>query len=135
MLLVKNFQTLPIYFFCLAGLVGCGSIPQASMNNLNLSFGSNVVNIGEIKPESDSESSIYLQGKVTKQVPLVDWRVYQLQDSTGAIWVLTEETDWQLGDQLLIQGEIHYQSIPIANQEFGEIYVKVQKQLERTPAR
>lgn len=135
MLVVKNLQTLPVYFFCLAGLIGCGSMPQVSMNSLNLSFGSNVVNIGDIKPEPDTEASVYLQGKVTKQVPLVDWWVYQLQDSTGAIWVLTDKTDWRLGDELLIQGEVHYQSIPIADREFGEIYVKVQKQLERTPAR
>lgn len=61
--------------------------------------------------------------------------MYQLQDSTGSIWVLARKTELQLADRVTIQGKVHYQSIPINSKEFGEIYIEEQKQLERIPTR
>lgn len=61
--------------------------------------------------------------------------MYQLQDSTGTIWVLTNKADLRLEDQILIQGKVRYHSIPIEGKDFGEVYVEEQQQLERIPAR
>lgn len=130
----KNFNILPFYFFCLAGLVSCGSLSEASINSFNRNFGSNVTSIRDIKLEQDNAATVYLQGKVIRQAPLIDWRVYQLQDASGTIWVLTNKTEIQPGDQVLIQGKVHYQSIPIAGKDLGEVYIEEQKQLERIPA-
>jgi len=63
---------------------------------------------------------------------LEQW-AYQLQDSTGTIWVLTNQAGLQLEDKVLIKGNIHYQSIPLAGKRFWEVYVHEQEQLERTP--
>jgi len=49
---------------------------------------------------------------------------YQLQDSTGTIWVLTNQAGLQLEDKVLIKGNIHYQSIPLAGKDFGEVYAR-----------
>lgn len=126
---------LPFYFFLLGGLLSCGSLPQSSLNGINLRLGVDVTNIRDIKPERDNEATVYLQGKVAKQVPLLERRVYQLQDSTGTIWILTNRTGLQLEDKVLIKGNVRYQSIPLAGKEFGEVYVEEQEQLERVPAR
>lgn len=121
-------------FFLLAGLLGCGNLTQLAVNGFSSKLGVNVTSIREIKLEQDRNATIYLRGKVVKQVPLLGWRVYQLQDSTGAIWVLTNQTTPQLEDEVLIKAQVLYQSIPLEGKEFGEVYVEQQEQLERTPA-
>lgn len=121
-----------VYFLC-SGLLSCGSLPQSGMNAINFGVGVDVTNIRDLQPRND-KSTVYLQGKVTKQVPLLEHRVYQLQDSTGTIWVLTKQTGLQPQDKLLIKGNIRYQSIPLAGKDFGEVYVEEQQRLERTPA-
>lgn len=129
---IKNFYLLPFYFFLLGGLLSCGSLPQSSMNAINLRSGVATTNIRDIKPQ-DFKATVYLQGKVAQLVPLLEQWAYQLQDSTGTIWVLTNQAGLQLEDKVLIKGNIHYQSIPLAGKDFGEVYVHEQEQLERTP--
>jgi len=46
-------------------------------------------------------------------------QVYQLQDSTGSIWVLTNQTSLQLEDKVLIKGNIHYRAYP-SRKDFGK---------------
>lgn len=129
---IKNFYLLPFYFFLLGGLLSCGSLPQSSMNAINLRPGVATTNIRDIKPQ-DFKAKVYLQGKVAQVVPLLEQWAYQLQDSTGTIWVLTNQAGLQLEDKVLIKGNIRYQSIPLAGKDFGEVYVQEQEQLERTP--
>lgn len=115
----KKFYIVAFYFFLLTGLFGCGSLPQSSLR-----LGVDVTNIRDLKPRGDNNATVNLQGKVIKQVPLLLQRVYQLQDSTGTIWVLTNQTTPQPGDQVSITGQVHYQSIPLAGKEFGEVYLE-----------
>lgn len=122
------------YLFLLGGLLGCGKLPQSGMNAINFRPGVDVTNIRDIKPR-DNEATLYLQGKVASQVPLLERRVYQLQDLTGTIWVSTNQSDLWPGDRVLVKGKLRYQSIPLAGKDFGEFYVEEQQQLERIPAR
>lgn len=121
---------LTIYCFLGVGLVSCGKVPFA-MNRIDLVQGVNVINIRDLTRTQNNEATVYLRGKAIRQVPLVDWRVYQLQDTTGSIWVLTKNTNLQLGEQILIKGKVRYQSIPIGGKDFGEVYVQEEQQLER----
>lgn len=127
---VKNFYLLPCYFFLLVGLLSCAALSQASLK-LGIE---RVTNIRDLKPKQDNGATVYVQGKVVKQVPLLGRRVYQLQDSTGTIWVLTNQTTPQLGDEVLLKAQLLYQSIPLAGKELGEVYLE-QQELERTPVR
>jgi len=65
---IKNFYLLPFYFFLL-GLLSCGSLPQSSMNAINLRSGVATTNIRDIKPQ-DFKATVYLQGKVVQLVPV-----------------------------------------------------------------
>lgn len=131
----KNFYFLPFYFFLLGGLVSCGSLPQSTMNAINLRPGVDVTNIRDIKLQRDNKDTVYIQGKVAKQVPLVKRQVYQLQDLSGTIWVLTNKTALNQGDEVVVKGKVRYQTIPLAGKDFGEVYVEEQEQLERVPDR
>jgi hypothetical protein len=53
--------------------------------------------------------------------------VYQLQDQTGKIWVLTTDASLEPGERLLVKGKVRFESIPIAGQELGEAYIEEHK--------
>ena len=126
---VKHPYLLPCSLL-LTGLLSCSALSQASFK-LGLE---KITPIRDLKPQ-DHNAIVYLQGKVVKQVPLLGQRVYQLQDTTSTIWVLTNQSTPQTRDEVLIKARVLYQSIPLAGKEFGEVYVEQQEQLERTPVR
>lgn len=100
-------------------------------------FGANVgvSDIGEIQQKRDVNSTVYLQGKVEKRAPFLGaGGAYQLQDATGSIWVITNKALPNQGDEISIKGSVNYESIPVADQELGEVYIKEQEQLQRKPA-
>jgi hypothetical protein len=78
-------------------------------------------------------STVYLQGKVSDRVPLLDAQVYLLEDSTGQVWVLTEKDTPQTGDVLQIKGQVRYEKILVEGQDFGEAYIEEQEQLKPEP--
>jgi hypothetical protein len=86
-------------------------------------------------------STVYLRGKVSDpcgickavRVPLIKAQVYQLQDSTGTIWVLTDKATPKVSDRIYIKGQVQYEKIPIDGQDFGEAYIKEQEQLDPDP--
>ncbi|MDB9375916.1 hypothetical protein [Nodularia sphaerocarpa] len=113
-----------IALLLVAGLSSCSSLTIPSLKAGNLSIGSNVTRIQEIKPETDQETIVYVQGKVEKQVPLVKQWAYQINDSTGKIWVITHQPNLKEGEQVVIKGKVRYKSIFLADQEFGEAYIE-----------
>lgn len=78
-------------------------------------------------------STVYLKGQVGDRVPLINAQVYQLQDSTGKIWVLTHKATPKIGDRVYIKGQVRYEKIPFEGQDFGEAYIEEQQQLDPDP--
>jgi hypothetical protein len=83
--------------------------------------------IQDIRQSAAVDTTVYLKGQVSDRVPLVSGQVYQLQDETGTIWVLTEHPIPQSGQQLMVKGWVRYQSIPLAGQDYGETYIEEQE--------
>ncbi|MEA5580128.1 hypothetical protein VB620_02095 [Nodularia harveyana UHCC-0300] len=113
-----------ITLLIVVGLCGCSSFTTPSFKAGHFSIGSNVTLIEEIKPETDQETTVYIQGKIEKQVPLLEQWAYQINDSTGKIWVVTDQPNLKEGEQVVIKGRVRYKSIPLAEQEFGEVYIE-----------
>ncbi|BAZ47420.1 hypothetical protein NIES4103_00210 [Nostoc sp. NIES-4103] len=110
--------------FVIAGLCSCGSLNVLGLKASNFSFGSNVTPIREIKPQQNKQTTVYIQGKVEKRVPLIKRWAYQINDTTGKIWVVTNQSNLQQGAEVVFKGKVRYQSISLANQEFGEVYIE-----------
>lgn len=72
-------------------------------------------------------STVQLKGTVVDQAPLIEAQVYQLQDETGKIWILTTDPSLQVGEKVLVKGKVEFQSIPIAGQDHGEAYIEEQQ--------
>jgi len=115
---------LGLFFFLVVGLCSCGSLPSSGLNGVNLKIGTNVTPIREIKPEQNNQAIVYIQGEVEKQAPLMKQWAYQINDSTGKIWVVTHQKNLAEGAQVVIKGKVRYRSIPLAGKELGEVYLE-----------
>lgn len=78
-------------------------------------------------------STVQLQGQVGDRIPLIDAQVYELQDSTGKIWVLTTDRSLSTGEQVQIQGKIRIEPIPITDPEARDVYIEQQQLLRKEP--
>ncbi|MBD2251102.1 hypothetical protein [Nostoc parmelioides] len=119
----KKIHSLGLMFLLLIGVFSCTSVNVSDWKDGNLSFGRNITPIRNIKPTQNQQTKVYIQGKVEKQVPLLQRRVYQINDSTGTIWVVTKQNNLKPGESVVVQGKVRYKSIPIAGEEFGEVYL------------
>ena len=73
--------------------------------------------------------TVYLTGEVVQIAPLIDNAAYQLKDSTGKIWVVTNHNTPKLKEQIEIKGKIEHQSLSFAEQKLGEFYIIELEQL------
>ena len=71
-----------------------------------------LISIAEIRRNWKDYTTVSLKGKVGKHIPFLESSAYEIEDSTGRIWVLTTEP------------------IPIDGKELGEIYIQELKRRE-----
>lgn len=116
------YQGLP--FFLLVGLCSCANGKPGDMNLQNLRMGANVTPIRKIKPAQDHQTTVYIQGKIEKNAPLLSQQAYQIADATGQIWVVTNQNNLKVGQEVVLKGKVKYKSIPLGGQEFGEVYLE-----------
>jgi hypothetical protein len=114
---------LGLFLLLVVGLCGCGKFTSPGFNIGNFRIGSNITPIREIKPAKNDRATVYIQGKVERQVPLLKRWAYQIDDSTGKIWVVSQNKLAQ-GEQVVIKGKVKYQSIPLAGKELGEVFLE-----------
>lgn len=93
-----------------------------------------VFTIAAIKQESNVNAIFQLRGKVINRAPLLGKAVYEIQDPTGRIWVLTTEQSPKIGDEVVLKGKLLYRSIPLNGKEQGALYIEQQQELQRTSA-
>ncbi|QMS88927.1 hypothetical protein HUN01_15440 [Nostoc edaphicum CCNP1411] len=115
---------LGLTFFLAAGLCSCGNLTSSGLSGNGLKIGTNVTPIGEIKPKQDNQAIVYIQGQVEKQAPMMKQWAYKINDSTGKIWVVTNQKNLGEGAQVVIKGTVRYRSIPLAGKELGEVYLE-----------
>ncbi|HIK40873.1 hypothetical protein [Thermoleptolyngbya sp. M55_K2018_002] len=66
---------------------------------------------------------VRVSGVVGDRAPLVDALLYELQDNTGSIWVLSPDSTVQSGERRTVQGRLMFESIVIDGDEQGEVYL------------
>lgn len=89
-----------------------------------------VATIAEVKAHPHRNwftATVSLQGTVGDRVPLIEAQLYELQDDTGTIWVLTRRDSVQSGQPILVKGQVRFQSIVLEGQEVGEAYIEEQQ--------
>ncbi len=108
-------------------LVSCGN-QAASESARSGGMGEIVIptttSILEVQKTADRNSVVTVKGVVGDRVPILEGTVYELQDSTGKIWVLTQKQPPEPGQELTITGNLRFKSIPLNGQEQGSVYVE-----------
>ncbi len=92
------------------------------------------VTIGSLKQQPGQDlngRSVYIEGKAVDRVPLLDGRVYRIEDKTGWIWVLSQGNadDITLGKTVKLKASLRYQPIQLGPQETNEIYAIEEQRL------
>jgi hypothetical protein len=67
---------------------------------------------------------VSFSGQVVQHLPLIEQTLYQLEDDTGAIWVLSAQSPPPVGTPLTIRAVVRYKSILMAGQDIGEHYAE-----------
>lgn len=104
-------------------LCGCGSWTNTGLNPSPFRLSANATPIKQIQKPQSQEVTVYIQGKVEKIAPLMQRRAYQINDGTGKIWVISQQKNLQIGQEAVFKGKVKYQSIPLAGQDYGEVYL------------
>lgn len=69
-----------------------------------------------------------IKGTVVQHVPLVEQWLYQIDDASGSLWVLTSVDPPAVGSQVLIKAQVQYERILLSGSDIGEHYAQ---ELER----
>ena len=113
-----NLRWIFIYTLLL-GIISCGYLNPRGFK----AIGAQITPINQLKSKQKPDI-VYIQGKVEKAIPLVKKQAYQVNDGTGKIWIVSNQTGIKQGESLLIKGKISYRSIPLGGKEYGELYVE-----------
>jgi hypothetical protein len=114
---------LGLSFSLLTGLYACSKEGNSRINLENLNIGVNVTQIQKVTKQNQ-DTTVYIQGKIEKIAPLIQKKAYQINDSTGKIWIITNQGNFQVGEQVVLKGNVQYKSVPLAGKEYGEIYLE-----------
>ena len=105
--------------FLLSGIISCGAFNSRNFKPI----GANVTPIKQLQAKQQP-NTVYIQGKVEKAIPLIQRQAYQINDGTGKIWVVTNQTGMKEGQSVVVKGKVRYKSIPLGGKEYGEVYVE-----------
>lgn len=67
---------------------------------------------------------VQVKGKVGRSVPLVEGTVYQLNDGTGQIWVVTRQKAPPVGSTVQIKGKLRYQPFASGMPQQGAMFIE-----------
>ncbi|WP_446362922.1 hypothetical protein [Coleofasciculus chthonoplastes] len=111
--------------------MSCSNVPLlGTPNGTGSAYTVDVTAIREIQSAQTSPQVVYLQGQVISQAPFLNSGAYQLEDTTGKIWVVSNQELPKVGDLVVIRGQVQFQSIPISGQEMGEVYLQETEKIE-----
>lgn len=108
----------------ITGLYACNNQANSGITFEKFKIAANVTPIQKIS-QKNQDTTIYIQGTVEKTAPLIKKIAYQINDSTGKIWVITNQRNLGIGEQVIFKGNVKYKSIPLDGKEYGEIYLEV----------
>lgn len=113
--------------FCVACQAPSGSrIPALSLPRA-------AVAIESLRQPQRVERSLPLAGVVTQRIAILNGWLYQLDDGTGQVWVVSQEPAPAVGDQVDVDGVLRYEAIVINGADLGDYYLEeTQRQLANT---
>ena len=110
--------------------VGCEKL-ATSTAKLNL----NVTPLENLEKRK-ADAKVYVKGTVESLAPFVGAGAYQLQDSTGKVWVFTTKNLPKLGQEMLVRGQVSYETITLKElqgEDIGGVYLQELERIQEPP--
>lgn len=111
------------------GTLGCSTqsssqpLPPLNIPNPMARFMEQAIPIEAIHNQPEINQTTTIQGTIQQRVPLLNGWLYQVQDQTGLIWVLTTTSPPSLGTHVIVRGNIQYESVLMGGVDIGESYL------------
>lgn len=71
-----------------------------------------------------AEDKVSISGRVTQRVATLDGWIYQIEDDTGSLWVLTHQSDPNVGQIATVSGIVKHKAIVIDAINASEVYLE-----------
>ena len=65
-------------------------------------------------------------GTVTQRAAILDGWLYEVEDKTGRLWVLTERSEPEVGAIATVEGIVRYEAIVVGEIDAGSVYLEEQ---------
>ena len=70
------------------------------------------------------EERVAISGTVAQRAGILDGWLYEVQDETGSVWVLTEHSQPNVGEMVTVEGVLHYEPIVVGEIDAGDVYLE-----------
>lgn len=67
--------------------------------------------------------TVEVKGKVITVAPMINQVAYEVQDSVGSIWVISQKQPPKLDSEISVAGKVKFESIQVEGQEIAERYI------------
>ena len=98
-----------------------------------ISLTRSAIKIESVRQPQKVERSVSLTGSVIQRLAIVNGWLYQIDDGTGQVWILTENVAPAVGNYVEVSGVLRYESIPINDADLGDYYLE-EKHLQPGPS-
>ncbi|MEO0769748.1 MAG: hypothetical protein AAFY72_09985 [Cyanobacteria bacterium J06649_4] len=71
-----------------------------------------------------ADKTVAVSGEIVQKVAVLDGWLYEVQDDTGRLWVLSDRTDPGVGDMATVEGVVRYEAIVVGEIDAGEVYLE-----------
>ncbi|MDV3350878.1 hypothetical protein SPB21_23505 [Leptothoe sp. ISB3NOV94-8A] len=89
-----------------------------------ISLPQSTVTIDSLRQPQRVERSVPLQGSVKQHLTILNGWLYQIDDGTGQVWILTQQEPPAVGKQVYVEGLLRYEAIPINGADVGDYYLE-----------
>ena len=81
--------------------------------------------IASLQNQAGQSTQVVVRGTVGSLVPIVEGTVYELQDETGKVWVLTRQAPPKQGDVVAVVGQVRSKPIAVpGHTQAASIYLE-----------
>ena len=70
------------------------------------------------------DDTVIVAGEVAQKAATLNGWIYQLQDETGNLWVLTERDAPEVGEVVTVEGSVRYEPIVVDSVDASEFYIE-----------
>ncbi|MGY2716897.1 hypothetical protein ACVW01_001270 [Thermostichus sp. MS-CIW-19] len=107
-----------VLLFCASlALTGCGPLAR---------LGIGTTPIAQIEQNPSRYTNVYVRGRVVNQIGVFGQGVYEIQDSSGSLWVITDKGLPAMNSTITVRGKAQ-EGILLAGRRFGVSLVEVER--------